>query len=127
MNTPGKEPATCPSLLREILARLFTGKTWPVSFSVTLTDANTEYPYQFPPGTVSFSIQSRDATAFRCSWQTGAVAASQEPYATVQAGAPYSEIGLDSVADLRIYLASANAGTVIEGIAWSREKPQEGS
>lgn len=90
----------------------------PTIYNVTLTDANTEYPQALPAGCKYFSFQNRSAQATRYAFETGKVASPTAPYGTVKSGSAYNSPE-KLCASLTLYLASGNAGDVIEITAWS--------
>jgi len=92
----------------------------PLIQTVTLTNANTEYSVDLPIGTRRFSMQPRQRVDVRFAFQSGKVAGPTEPYATMKAGAPYTEWDLHSPTfTIPIYFASSTAGTVVEIISWA--------
>jgi hypothetical protein len=80
----------------------------------TLTLANTEYSQALPAGTRRFTLQARTSHLVQLCYTNGA---SGTTFISVKAGSSYSEEHIDSGATL--YMQSANAGTVVEIIAWS--------
>lgn len=101
----------------------------PEVFNLTLTDANTEYEQELSKGTKYFSVQCRTAFDMRIAFETGKVAASTAPYATIKTGQVYNapeKMGwswtsaTDAVAT--VYLASSEAAVVAEIIAWKDKR-----
>lgn len=97
----------------------------------TLTNANTEYSYEFPADVKGYSIQPRAAVDVRMAYVTGKVATPTDPYATVKGslgqafGTPNAIEPQPAIADQataaghKIYLASSTAGAVVEIVYWS--------
>ena len=88
----------------------------PHIYNVTLTSANTEYSQVLPDNAVDITVQCRTAYAIRVAFVTGKVAGSTAPYMTIKAGNFYFENNLKS--KNTVYLASAQAGVVVEIIVW---------
>jgi len=89
-------------------------------YNVTLTAANTEYSQLLPDYTKDISIQCRTAYDVRFAFVTGKVATPTAPYATIKNGGGY---GSDNMRTLEtnpqtLYLASAQAGVVVEIVVW---------
>ena len=85
----------------------------------TLTLADTEYSQALPLGTIRFTIKTRGAHDVRMAFVTGKVAAPTAPYVTIEA-AYYLTVDHILLTDNRtLYLASSDAGTVVEILAWS--------
>ena len=95
-------------------------ETFPITatlYNVTLVANNTEYSQSFPDNTMAFKIYNRDSHATRFAWETGKVAASVPPYRTLPADVVYEKdnVRLDGQT---LYLATANAGDIIEIEVW---------
>jgi len=88
----------------------------PHIYNVTLTEANKEYSQALPDNAVMITVQCRTAYAVRLAFETGKVATPTAPYATIKSGNVYYDTGLKS--KNTIYLASAQAGVVVEIIVW---------
>lgn len=84
----------------------------------TLTNADTEYTISIPGGCKHFSFQCRTAFAVRFAFVTGKVAGSTAPYATLKSGGAYTSPEKMSVAASTLYLASSEAGVVVEFVYW---------
>lgn len=92
----------------------------PTIQNVTMTNADTEYSLDIPAGTIRFSIQTRDGTAFRMAFVTGKVATPTNPYLTIRADGAYNSpdgIQLTSAATT-VYFGCGSAGKIIELITW---------
>ena len=88
-------------------------------FSVTLTNANTEYSYTIPSGTRQVRFRCRNADAdIRYAWETGKVATGVEPYQVLSAGSEFV-LSVWFTSDATLYFASSIAGVVVEGEAWT--------
>ncbi|HEY1065291.1 MAG TPA: hypothetical protein VGE52_04250 [Pirellulales bacterium] len=84
-----------------------------------MTSADTEYTIALPPGTVYFTVKSRDGTAFRLAFATGKVAGSVEPYFTIGSGGSYtSPEKMDWSGTL--YVACASPSKTVEVIFWTK-------
>ena len=92
--------------------------TIPQILNVTLTIANTEYSQLLPAGTQKFTVQARTAFDVRYAWVTGKVAGPAAPYNTLKSGTDLKEDSL-FLEDKTLYLASTNAGTVVEILVWT--------
>jgi len=91
----------------------------PTIYNVVMTLANTEYSQALPAGTKKFMLQMRENdAAYRIAFVTGKVAASTEPFYTVQAAREYYEDKL-KLAATTIYFACGAAGKNIEITSWS--------
>ncbi len=90
----------------------------PTIYNVTMTDADKEYSQALPSNTKKFTLQCRDGTAFRLSFETGKVATPTEPYLTVRTNDVYYEEELN-LTSRTIYVASASAAKVVEMICWT--------
>lgn len=83
----------------------------------TLTSADTEYSIGIPSPTKQFTIQCRTAYDVRFAYETGKVATPTAPYSTLKSGTSYNEQDIEGE-DLILYLASSEAGVVVELILW---------
>ena len=91
-------------------------------YNKTLTSADTEYSQDIG-GSAYFSIQCRTPFDVRWSPITGKVATPTAPYATIKAGGAYDspeKLQLTGGGGTTIYLASPQAGVVVEIITWTR-------
>lgn len=86
--------------------------------ATTLTNANTEYTLTVPANTRRLSFKCRTSYVMRFAWVTGKVASAVDPYQTLPAGAEYST-GDVLLGASTLYLASAQAGVVVEAEMWS--------
>lgn len=88
------------------------------TYNVTLTSADTEYSQALPSDCRAFSFRCRTSYNVRFAYVTGKVAGPTAPYQTLRANGEYWK---DSVhpASLTLYLASDEAGVVVEIEAWS--------
>ena len=91
----------------------------PTLLNQTLTNADTEYSISIPGGTKHFSVQCRTAFAVRFAFVTGKVAASTAPFATIKSGGAYTSPEKLNMAAATLYVASAEAGVVVEVVCWS--------
>jgi len=90
--------------------------TYPYIANITMTNADTEYSYEFPAGTNRFLIKTRDGTQFRLAFEQGKVATPTEPYLTVTSYASYDESDINFTGT--VYFACGVAGKVIEIVYW---------
>ena len=95
----------------------------PTIYNVTLTVADTEYEAQLSQYTKRFTAYSRGGQEFRAAFETGRVAGPVAPYLTIRAGKTLWEDDLflrvqTADWDGTLYLASSQAGTVIEVMEW---------
>jgi hypothetical protein len=90
----------------------------PSVYNVTLTSANTEYSQLLPNRTRRFTIQTRTAYDSRLAFVTGKVATPTAPYWTIKAGSSFIEENV-KCENTTVYLASAQAGVIVEIICWS--------
>ena len=91
----------------------------PVNQTCTLAD--TEYSITLPAGCQHFSIQCRTAFAFRIAFVAGKVAAPTAPYITIKSGSSYTtpeKLSLDASITPTLFVASSEAGVVIEFLPW---------
>lgn len=87
--------------------------------NMTLTNPNTEYEVALPPN-CKVTMQCRTAFDVRFAFATGKVATPTSPYGTMKAGTGWStpEDVLLSGETTTLYLASSQAGVVVELIAY---------
>lgn len=90
----------------------------PNEYNVTLTVADTEYPLALPSSTRELRFRCRTLFDVRFSFTTGKVAAPTAPYMTLPAGQQYESDNKDLTAKT-LYLASAQAGVVVEVSVWT--------
>jgi hypothetical protein len=86
---------------------------------ITLTLANTQYSFTFPPGTIAWSMKAGSSHAVRWSFTSGRVAGPTGGYMTMDAGDAYNSPEQGQADGQTLYLASANAGTVVNIVVWS--------
>lgn len=85
---------------------------------LSMPTANTEYSITIPAECVYFSIQARGSNNIRFAFETGKVAGSVEPYATLKSGAGFDTGAIDK--SLRpgnstvLYAASGDSNVVLE-------------
>ena len=93
----------------------------PEIFNETLTVANTEYSVEITDGSVFVEIQALTAHDVRVAFVTGVVgtATPTGPFWTVKAGDSLILRDVKLIANRTLYLASTNAGTVVQIFAWS--------
>lgn len=92
--------------------------TTPAPFTITMTNADTEYSQALPANTKKFTFQCRTAFDIRFAFATGKVASSTDPYMTLKSGQVYFEDELD-LTDKILYVACAETGKKLELITWS--------
>lgn len=94
--------------------------TAPTIFNVTLTSANTEYSQALPDCT-RYDFQCRTAYDVRYAFETGKVAGPTAPYLTLKAGGTFtSDFVPQAAGPQTVYLASAQAGVVVEMVCYPR-------
>jgi hypothetical protein len=91
----------------------------PTVYNVTCTLANTQYSQALPTNCRMFEFQARTDYDIRFAFVTGRVATPTAPYMTLKATDFYwsPAINQDGTPST-LYVASAEAGTVVEIIAW---------
>lgn len=92
--------------------------TTPTVYNLTLTSADTEYSQALPANTREVRFRCRTAYDVRFAWVTGKVATPTAPYLTLPAGSDYYSDN-DNLASQTLYLASAQAGVVVEIECWT--------
>ena len=90
----------------------------PNLYNVTLTVADTEYSQALPAATKILAFQCRTSFDVRFAFVTGKVAAPTAPYMTLKADMTYFMDTAD-LASGTLYLASSQAGVVVEIEAWA--------
>ena len=90
----------------------------PTVYNVTLTNAGAEYSQALPPSTREYRFRCRTLFDVRYAWETGKVATPTAPYLTLPAGSDYHSDNNDI--DKTLYLASSEAGVVVELEVWTR-------
>ena len=94
------------------------GATTVTLYAKTLTNANTEYSQALPATCRRVALKCRTAYDIRLAFVTGKVATPTDPYLTINTGTAYDS-GPIKLASGTVYLASAQAGVVVEIEAWS--------
>jgi len=92
--------------------------TNPNEYTVTLTNADTEYSQALPTGTKALEFWARESVDIRFAFTTGKVATPTEPYFTLKAGTTYYKESLNLTGST-LYLASSVAGKHVEILAWT--------
>ncbi len=92
--------------------------TEPTVYNKTLTLADTQYKQALPSSTRELRFKCRTLFVIRYAWETGKVATPTAPYLTVVAGMEYRSDKKDLTAKT-LYLASSEAGVVIEISVWT--------
>ena len=87
-------------------------------YALKLTNANTEYMQELPITCRRVSLQCRTSFDVRLAFVTGKVATPTDPYMTVKAAMSYDS-GTVKWASGSMFLASAQAGVIVEIEAWS--------
>lgn len=90
----------------------------PTLYNVTLTLADTEYSQALPANCKVLGFQCRTSFNVRLAFVTGKVAAPTAPYLTLKADSTYFMDTCD-LASGTLYLASSEAGVVVEIEAWA--------
>ncbi len=85
---------------------------------VTMTGANTEYPFPVPRSVKKITVQARQSRDVRMSFEeTGSDV--NGPYFTIKSGENYYEdYPLEILATTLYFRDPSNAGTVIEILTW---------
>ena len=89
-----------------------------VLYAKTLTNANTEYSQALPANTLRFAFKCRTSYDIRWAFVTGKVATPTDPYETLPAGSS-ADSGPVQFPSGTLYLASSQAGVVVEIECWS--------
>lgn len=91
----------------------------PTDTVLVLTNADTQYSYLIPDGTVQIQFSIRSGNAARYSWVTGRVAspAATDPYITLAETTAYGNDQL-SLTGKTLYFAASTAGEVVEIEIW---------
>ena len=109
---------TTPGTTNKVVADVPTAT--PTTYNVTLTVADTEYSQALPANCRGFEFQARTEAVVRYAFATGKVAAPTAPYHTLKAGDYYYSPQLNqAAAPSTLYVASPDAGTVVEILAWT--------
>ena len=89
----------------------------PTVYNVTLTVADTEYLRALPSSTREVRFRCRTLFDVRFAWEEGKVATPTEPYLTLPGGHDYDSDERD-LTGKTLYLASSEAGVVVEISVW---------
>lgn len=83
------------------------------AYAVAITDADTEYEFDFPEGVKAVRIQARDTTDIRLAFVTGKVATPTDPYHTIKGGNPafFDRLYFNKN---KLYLAAGAGSKVVE-------------
>ncbi|HEC63859.1 MAG TPA: hypothetical protein ENI23_01040 [bacterium] len=92
--------------------------TAPVVFNLTLTVADTEYSQALTANAKDFRFRCRTLFDVRYAWVAGKVAAPTAPYLTLPTGSDYQSDS-NNLSSQTLYLASSEAGVVVEIEVWS--------
>jgi len=92
--------------------------TDPNEYTVTLTNADTEYSQTLPTGTKALEFWARESVDIRFAFTSGKVATPTEPYHTLKAGTTYYKENIN-LTGKTLYLACGEAGKHVEIIAWT--------
>jgi len=92
--------------------------TDPNEYTVTLTNADTEYSQALPTGTKALEFWARESVDIRFAFTSGKVATPTEPYHTLKAGTTYYKENIN-LTGKTLYFASSTAGTHVEILAWT--------
>ncbi len=90
----------------------------PTIYNKTLTTADTEYSQALPSSTREFRFRCRTLFDVRFAFEKGKVAAPTTPYLTLPAGSDYVSDD-DNLTGKSLYLASSEAGVVVELEIWT--------
>ena len=93
----------------------------PLTDTLTLTTADTEYSYTFDAGISQFDMQSRNTADIRISSTSGIVAtavSTTSDCVTMKGNTSYSSPPMWASANQTLYFASSTAGTIIELWLW---------
>jgi len=109
---------TTPGTTNKVVADVPTAT--PTTYNVTCTVADTEYSQALPANCRGFEFQARTEAVVRYAFATGKVAAPTAPYHTLKANDYYYSPPLNqAAAPSTLYVASPDAGTVVEILAWT--------
>ena len=92
--------------------------TTPTLYNVTLTVADTEYSQALTSNTREFRFRCRTLYDVRFAFATGKVATPTAPYLTLPGGCDYWSDNIN-LAATTLYLASSEAGVVVEIEEWT--------
>ena len=92
----------------------------PIVENETLTNANQEYSFVIPAGTMYAEVKARTSAAWRIAFVTGKVATPTNPYESVAAGGTLKmPPGIAMSAAVTVFVASGTAGLVLERERWN--------
>jgi hypothetical protein len=106
------------SSIRVLIDNYYTANQPPTLYNITLTNANTQYSQAIPENTRQFRFRCRTSYDVRYAFATDKVATPTAPYMTLPAGADYA-MGDALLGTTVLYLASAQAGVIVELECWS--------
>ena len=89
-----------------------------ITNSVSMPEADIEYPVFLPAGVKGFILHCRDATAIRISHILGAVAEKSPPYFTLKSNTAFAVDNIDLPNGQILFVACSTAAKFIETIAW---------
>lgn len=114
----GKDFATQTTLAlikakTDLLASIPKEATSPITYNVTMTNADQEYDQALPNGTKQITFLTQDLTGFRYAWVTGKVAAPTAPYTEIPNNGVVclDKLKMDSKT---LYFACASAGKIMQ-------------
>ena len=110
---------TAPTEKSEIPMRPDQKAVKPSVVNKNLTSADTEYKHKLPLGCKRITMQMRDATNFRFSFEAGIVTKPDPGYFTVKSGTVMRMEGLNVEGDVFIYMACDETTKVVEIMQWS--------
>ena len=95
-----------------------SGSLTPNQYTITITNADTEYSQALPENTKALEFKCRTAVATRFAFETGKVATPTDPYMTLPANATYFKDDL-VMSSTTLYVAAASGTLKVEVIAWT--------
>ena len=105
---------TATILTSQIMAKVFSGV--PDIYNLELTNADTEYSFSLPAGTLKFVLQCRTADDIKLAFKSGE---SGTKYVTIHSRQAFSQMLLETEPPA-LYLQSGTAGVVVEILVWTR-------
>lgn len=100
---------------------VLAGAATPTIYNLTLVLANTQYSQVLPAATKRFTMQPRTNATVWFAFAAGQVPPAAGVYASMKAGAPFTEWDLElpaAAGSRTVYLSSATAGTIVEIVSW---------
>jgi hypothetical protein len=88
----------------------------PTINNVSLPLASTEVSFTIPLGTKRFELKTRNTAILQLSY---AVGQSGTSFLSIPSGCSYTEMGLDPVATITIYMQTLIANTTVEIVSWA--------